>query len=103
MLAAGEGEVADNVQAVPAAAAQPGTTQMTTFGMNRISRCTSMMCRRPARAGSMVPAVSPSAYWYPLRPRMRWSPPAQKAQPPSFGDGPLPVSSTHPTSLDIRA
>ena len=26
---------------------------------------------------------------------MRWSPPEQNAQPPSFGDGPLPVSSTH--------
>jgi hypothetical protein len=34
---------------------------------------------------------------------MRWSPPEQKAQPPSFGDGPLPVSSTQPTSLLIRA
>ena len=34
---------------------------------------------------------------------MRWSPPEQNAQPPSFGDGPLPVSSTQPTSLDIRA
>jgi hypothetical protein len=29
---------------------------------------------------------------------MRWSPPEQNAQPPSFGDGPLPVSSTQPTS-----
>jgi hypothetical protein len=76
---------------------------MTTFGMNRISRCTSMMCSRPARAGSIVSAVWPSAYRYPSRPRMRWSPPEQKAQPPSFGDGPLPVSSTQPTSLDIRA
>ena len=38
--------------------------------------------------------VSPSAYWYPARPRIRWSPPLQNAQPPSFGDGPLPVSST---------
>ena len=34
---------------------------------------------------------------------MRWSPPEQNAQPPSFGDGPLPVSSTQPTSPDIRA
>ena len=51
----------------------------------------------------MVSAVSPSAYRYPSRPRMRWSPPEQKAHPPSFGDGPLPVSSTHPTSPDIRA
>src|ERR1700722_15926117 len=34
---------------------------------------------------------------------MRWSPPEQKAQPPSLDDGPLPVSSTQPTSLDIRA
>ena len=34
---------------------------------------------------------------------MRWSPPEQNAQPPSFGDGPLPVSSTQPTSVDIRA
>ena len=30
---------------------------------------------------------------------MRWSPPLQNAQPPSFGDGPLPVSSTQPTSV----
>ncbi len=29
---------------------------------------------------------------------MRWSPPEQKAQTPSVGDGPLPVSSTQPTS-----
>ena len=27
---------------------------------------------------------------------MRWSPPEQNAQPPSFGLGPLPVSSTTP-------
>ena len=36
---------------------------MTIFGMNRISRWTSRMCSRPARAGSTVSAVSPSAYW----------------------------------------
>jgi hypothetical protein len=30
---------------------------------------------------------------------MRWSPPLQNAQPPSRGDGPLPVSSTQPTSV----
>src|SRR5689334_11892132 len=34
---------------------------------------------------------------------MRWSPPEQKAQPPSRGDGPLPVSSTQPTSGVCRA
>src|SRR5918994_2614315 len=34
---------------------------------------------------------------------MRWSPPEQKAQPPSRGDGPLPVRSTQPTSDDCRA
>src|SRR5664279_3825572 len=34
---------------------------------------------------------------------MRWSPPEQKAQPPSRVLGPLPVSSTAPTSGVIRA
>src|SRR4029453_8508413 len=34
---------------------------------------------------------------------MRWSPPEQKAQPPSLGEGPLPVSSTQPTSAVCRA
>ena len=34
---------------------------------------------------------------------MRWSPPEQNAQPPSLGLGPLPVSSTAPTSEVIRA
>jgi hypothetical protein len=34
---------------------------------------------------------------------MRWSPPEQNAHPPSFGDGPLPVNNTTPTSDDIRA
>jgi hypothetical protein len=34
---------------------------------------------------------------------MRWSPPLQNAQPPSRGDGPLPVSSTQPTSVLMRA
>jgi hypothetical protein len=34
---------------------------------------------------------------------MRWSPPEQNAHPPSFPDGPLPVSSTQPTSDDVRA
>src|SRR6478609_1310250 len=33
---------------------------------------------------------------------MRWSPPEQNAQPPSFGEGPLPVMITAPTSLDTR-
>ena len=37
----------------PPPAAHPVTRQITTFGMNRISRCTSRMCSRPARAGSM--------------------------------------------------
>ena len=54
-------------------------------------------------AASTVSALSPSAYWYPARPRIRWSPPEQNAQPPSFSEGPLPVSSTQPTSEDIRA
>ena len=47
----------------PPPAAQPGTTQTTTFGMVRISRCTSSMCSRPpsaaTRAASTVSAVSP--------------------------------------------
>ncbi|COX99897.1 Uncharacterised protein [Mycobacterium tuberculosis] len=47
----------------PPPAAQPLTRQMTTLGMNRISRCTSRMCNRPARATSTVSAVSPLAYW----------------------------------------
>ena len=34
---------------------------------------------------------------------MRWSPPEQKAQPPSFGLGPLPVSSTTPMRGFCRA
>src|SRR6202050_2854372 len=34
---------------------------------------------------------------------MRWSPPEQKAQPPSTGEGPLPVRSTQPTSGHWRA
>ena len=33
---------------------------------------------------------------------MRWSPPLQNAQPPSFGEGPLPVSSTQPI-VGVRA
>ena len=61
------------------------------------------MWSRPDRAGSMPSAVSPSAYLYPSLPRMRWSPPEQNAQPPSRGDGPLPVSRTQPTSGLWRA
>jgi alkylation response protein AidB-like acyl-CoA dehydrogenase len=38
------------------------TTAITTLGMNLMSRCTSRMCSRPARAVSTVSAVSPSAY-----------------------------------------
>ena len=34
---------------------------------------------------------------------MRWSPPEQNAQPPSFGLGPLPVSSTAPMRGFCRA
>ena len=34
---------------------------------------------------------------------MRWSPPEQNAQPPSFGLGPLPVSSTTPMRGSCRA
>ena len=37
----------------PPPAAQPGTTAMTTFGMNRISRCTSRMWSRPRCAVSV--------------------------------------------------
>jgi hypothetical protein len=36
-------------------------------------------------------------------PRTRWSPPEQKAQPPSFGLGPLPVRITQPMSVASRA
>ena len=63
VLAAGQGEVADHVQAVPAPAAQPLTRQMTTFGMKRIRRWHSRMCSRASLAASTVSAVSPSAYW----------------------------------------
>ena len=91
----------------PPPAAQPLTTATTTFGIVRISRCTSRMCSRPpaalTRAGSTVSAVSPSRTGSPTRPRIRWSPPEQNAQPPSLADGPLPVSSTQPTSGVIRA
>src|SRR4051794_37670186 len=34
---------------------------------------------------------------------MRWSPPVQNAHLPFFSLGPLPVSSTQPTSLEVRA
>ena len=46
----------------PPPAVQPGTTQMTILGMNRISRWHSRMCSRPSWALSTVSAVSPSAY-----------------------------------------
>jgi hypothetical protein len=36
---------------------------MTTLGIVRMRRWTSRMWRRPARAGSTVSRVSPSAYW----------------------------------------
>ena len=75
---------------------------MTTFGMKRMSRCTSRMCRRPVAAWIARRAVA-SSYWYPSLPRMRWSPPEQNAQPPSFGLGPLPVSSTTPIRGFCRA
>lgn len=42
------------------AAAQPFTTATTTFGIVRMRRCTSRMCSRPARAGSMWSAVAAS-------------------------------------------
>jgi 1,4-dihydroxy-2-naphthoyl-CoA synthase len=69
-----EGESAETVDAAmlrsqttcsewPPPAAQPFTRAMTTFGMNRISRCTSRMCSRPSFAASTVSADSPSAYW----------------------------------------
>ena len=63
VLAAGQGEVDTTCRLWPPPAAQPGTTQITTFGIMRMSRCTSRMWRRPVRAGSTVSAVSPSAYW----------------------------------------
>ena len=70
---------------------------MTTLGMNRISRCTSRMCSRPDRMRPRLAGIrNPRSYWYPSRPRMRWSPPQQNAQPPSLALGPLPVSSTTP-------
>ena len=87
----------------PPPAAQPLTSAITTLGMNRMSRCASRMCSRASFTLSTVFAVSPSAYWYPARPRMRWSPPEQNAQPPSFGLGPLPVRSTQPMSALVRA
>ena len=60
--------------------------------------------RRPVAAPARGPSGAvPSAYWYPSRPRMRWSPPEQKAQPPSFGLGPFPVSSTTPMRGFCRA
>ena len=34
---------------------------------------------------------------------MRWSPPEQKAQPPSLGDGPFPVSDGHETAVAEQA
>ena len=48
-------------------------------------------------------AGSTLVYWYPERPRIRWSPPEQNAQPPSFALGPFPVSRMQPTSGVIRA
>jgi hypothetical protein len=62
MLTAGQRQITCRVQAVPPPAAHPLTRQITTLGMNRISRCTSKMCSRPARAVSTVSAVSPEAY-----------------------------------------
>ncbi|CAB4996345.1 unannotated protein [freshwater metagenome] len=46
----------------PPPAAQPGTTQMTIFGMNRINRCTSSMCNRPVLALFLFMSPSPSSY-----------------------------------------
>ena len=63
LLGAGDREVADDVEEWPPPAVQPGTTQMTILGMNRISRWHSRMCSRPSWALSTVSAVSPSAYW----------------------------------------
>ena len=62
MFLAREREICNDMQAVSAAAAQPGTTQTTILGMKRISRCTSRMCSRPLRDESIDDAVSPSAY-----------------------------------------
>ncbi|CPU66400.1 Uncharacterised protein [Mycobacteroides abscessus] len=44
----------------PPPAAQPLTTATTTFGIVRTRRCTSRMCRRPARPGSTASRVCTS-------------------------------------------
>src|SRR5690625_5789776 len=40
---------------------------------------------------------------YPFLPRTLWSPPEQKAQPPSLGDGPSPDNKMTPTSRSSSA
>ena len=61
VLAAGERQVADDVQAVPAAGGPAGDDATTTLGIVRISRWTSRMCSRPpsavTRRSSTVSAV----------------------------------------------
>ena len=96
MLAAGERQVADDVQAVPAAGG-PAVDQHDHDLRHEADQPLHLEdVQAPARAaGSTVSAVSPVGVLVAVRPRMRWSPPEQNAQPPSFGDGPLPVSSTH--------
>ena len=61
VLFGGDGQVGHHVQGWPPPAAQPETRAITTLGMVRMRRCTSRMCSRPARAGSMLSAVSPLA------------------------------------------
>ena len=101
--ATGQRQVADHVQAVPATGRPAGDRrQITTFGMKRISRCTSRMCSRPAGRVDGV-ASHRSTRTVPVLPADPLVAAAAERPPPSFGDGPLPVSSTHPTSGVIRA
>jgi len=57
VLATGQRRSQVECRLCPPPAAHPVTRQITTLGINRISRCTSSMCSRPARAGSTVSAV----------------------------------------------
>ena len=61
---------------------------MTTLFMNRIWRCTS----------KMLNLLMPFSPLYPVVERTFWSPPLQKAHPPSLDEGPSPVSRTTPMS-----
>ena len=98
----------------PPPVVHPGMAAMIGLGVARMRRCTSRMWRRPSRPFSMrsrlasvarssSPEASCDSYWYPSAPRIRWSPPEQKAYPPSCGEGPLPVRMTAATSGVQRA